>query len=61
MADITTFLILNGALMGSVFVVLLWLLGHHGIRKGVEHDLALIRRRVRALEARAERRRDLAA
>lgn len=61
MADITTFMIVNGALMGAVFVVLLWLLGHHGIRKGVEHDLALIRQRARALEARGEHRRDIAA
>ena len=42
---------------------MLWLLGHHGIRKGVRHDLRLIRRPASLAAQRVERDadRDLAA
>jgi type IV secretory pathway TrbD component len=61
MSETTTFLIVNAFLVLAVFGSLVWLLGHHGIRKGVKHDLAIIRRRAIALERRTEPRRDMAA
>ena len=60
--SLTTAILVNVLLIAGVVGAMLWLLGHHGIRKGVQHDLRLIHFH-RAVSARRPERadRDLAA
>jgi hypothetical protein len=60
---LTTAILVNAMLVAGVVGAMLWLLGHHGIRKGVGHDLRLIRHRAAVAARRVERNvdRDLAA
>jgi hypothetical protein len=61
--SLTTAIAINALLVVGVIGSMLWLLGHHGIRKGVRHDLRLIRRQATLAAQRVERDadRDLAA
>ena len=52
---LTTIIILNAVLASTVIAATIWLLAQHGIRKGVHHDLALIRRRAVSLEKHVDR------
>jgi len=60
--SLTTAILVNVLLIAGVFGPMLWLLGHHGIRKGVQHDLRLLRFHRAVSPRRVERAdRDLAA
>ena len=60
--SLTTAILVNVLLIAGVIGAMLWLLGHHGIRKGVQHDLRLIHVHRAASSRRVERDdRDLAA